>query len=64
MKQVCEPGICRHGAKYIPSVVRVGLSVHHSVRSVSLDALVEQRMRSAKVPAATTLPPHCSAAQS
>jgi hypothetical protein len=30
-------------------VVRVGLSVHHSVRSVALDALVEQRMRSAKV---------------
>ena len=39
----------RHGNKYIPSVVRVGLSVHHSVRSVSLDALVEQRTRSAKV---------------
>ncbi len=40
---------CRKGAKYIPSVVRVGLSVHHSVQSVSLDALLEQRMRSSKV---------------
>jgi len=38
----------RQGNRYIPSIVRVGLSVHHSVAAVSLDALVEQRMRSAK----------------
>ncbi|CAL8467911.1 g7449 [Coccomyxa elongata] len=36
------------GNRYIPSIVRVGLSVHHSVEAVSLDALVELRMRSAK----------------
>ncbi len=37
----------RQGNRYIPSIVRVGLSVHHSVEAVSLDALVEQRLRSA-----------------
>ena len=41
---------CAGGA---PSTYRawcgVGLSVHHRVQSVSLDALVEQRMRSSKV---------------
>ncbi|KAK9909662.1 hypothetical protein WJX75_005776 [Coccomyxa subellipsoidea] len=36
------------GNRYIPSIVRVGLSVHHSVEAVSLDALVDMRLRSAK----------------
>lgn len=43
----------RQGNRYIPSIVRVGLSVHHSVEAVSLDALVESRMRSAKASSCT-----------
>ena len=34
---------CRTGNDSSPSIVRVGLSIHHSVQSVSLDALVQQR---------------------
>lgn len=35
----------RQGRQYRPNVVRVGLSVHHSVESVSLDAAVASRLR-------------------
>ena len=34
----------REGRSYAPSVVRIGVNVHHSVQKVSLDALVTQRL--------------------
>ena len=47
----------RQGNRYIPSIVRVGLSVHHSVEAVSLDALVDMRLRSAKASSCTLCSP-------
>ena len=41
----CVLGPCRHGRRYTPSLVRVGLKVHHSVASVALDTLVEKRLQ-------------------
>lgn len=35
-----------YGQAYIPSVVRVGVNPHHSVQSVAMDYLVEQRLSS------------------
>lgn len=34
----------KHGAAFTPSVVRVGVSIHHSVQSVALDTLVDLRL--------------------
>lgn len=42
-QHACGPR--RQGRRYTPSLVRVGLKVHHSVASVALDTLVEQRMK-------------------
>ncbi|CAL5219614.1 g1484 [Coccomyxa viridis] len=36
------------GDSYSPSIVRVGLSVHHSVMSVAMDTLINKRMQSEK----------------
>jgi len=36
-----------HGKMYTPSIVRVGVNIHHSVASVSLDNLVTHRLTSA-----------------
>lgn len=41
----CVLGPCRHGRRYTPSLVRVGLKVHHSVASVALDTVVEKRLQ-------------------
>ena len=41
--------LCRRGKSYSPSVVRVGLSVHHSVESVALDTLVQKNLQADKV---------------
>ncbi len=43
---------CRKGNAYSPSIVRVGLSVHHSVASVALDTLVSKRAQADKVSSA------------
>ncbi len=40
--------MCRRGDSYSPSIVRVGLSVHHSVMSVAMDTLINKRMQSEK----------------
>ena len=32
------------GNMYAPSIVRIGVNVHHSVKSVSLDAIVDSRL--------------------
>jgi senataxin len=34
------------GARYDPSIVRIGVNVHHSVKSVSLEAQLEQKLGS------------------
>lgn len=36
--------LCRKGKVFKPNIVRVGLSVHHSVQSVALDTLVDKRL--------------------
>lgn len=33
-----------HGKMYTPSIVRVGVNAHHSIKSVALDALVTHRL--------------------
>ncbi len=38
------PGAHRRGQQFKPSLVRVGLKVHHSVATVALDTLVGQRL--------------------
>lgn len=43
--EICDCG-CRRGDSYSPSIVRVGLSVHHSVASVALDTLINKRVQS------------------
>lgn len=34
----------KEGRVFMPNIVRFGLNVHHSVKSVSLETLVEQRL--------------------
>ena len=34
----------KNGTLYHPTVVRVGVHIHHSVQSVSLDALIDQKL--------------------
>ena len=41
--------MCRRGKSYSPRIVRVGLSVHHSVESVALDTLVQKHLQADKV---------------
>ena len=36
----------REGKSYHPQIVRVGVNVHHSVQSISMDSLVNQRLQS------------------
>ncbi|KAK9812831.1 hypothetical protein WJX72_004417 [[Myrmecia] bisecta] len=38
----------KQGQVYPPSIVRVGLSVHHSVQSVALDTLVEAKLQTSQ----------------
>ncbi|MCO5576307.1 hypothetical protein L7F22_030116 [Adiantum nelumboides] len=44
------------GQSFIPSVVRIGVNPHHSVQSVSMDYLVEQRLSSMDRGVASTGP--------
>lgn len=39
---------CRHGDKHTPSIIRMGMNVHHSVASVSMEVLVERRLEASK----------------
>lgn len=34
----------KHGSTFAPSIVRVGVNVHHSVKSVALETLVDKRL--------------------
>jgi hypothetical protein len=36
------------GGTYIPSIVRVGVNAHHSIASVSMDTLADQRMQTSQ----------------
>lgn len=38
----------RHGDKHTPGIIRMGMNVHHSVASVSMEALVERRLEATK----------------
>ena len=38
----------RHGDKHTPSIIRMGMNVHHSVASVSMETLVERRLEATK----------------
>jgi hypothetical protein len=44
-----------HGSAYSPSIVRVGLNPHHSVESVYLDNLVQQRVMAARIDSTTPI---------
>ncbi|KAL3140547.1 hypothetical protein ABBQ32_005126 [Trebouxia sp. C0010 RCD-2024] len=37
-----------HGDKHTPSIIRMGMNVHHSVESVSMETLVKRRMEASK----------------
>lgn len=37
-------GACRNGKVYSPTIVRIGLNVHHSVQSVALETLAQQQL--------------------
>ena len=38
--------VCREGKTSVPSIVRVGLNIHHSVAKVSLENLMQQKLDS------------------
>ena len=45
----CLSGLMdKNGKSYTPNVVRVGVNAHHSVKSVELDTLVNQKLAKAE----------------